>query len=94
VTLVLRYRADSAEGLFVTPLDSLSAVYHRPSGITHIIGEPIPQILEVLRPGALSLAELVARLGEYHAISADGDVEPVLQSHINTLIGIGLVQQE
>jgi PqqD family protein of HPr-rel-A system len=93
VTLVLRYRADSTDGLVVTVLDSLTAIYHRPSGITHLIGEPIPQILEALGPEALSVAELLAKLGALHPVSAEGAAVSVLQSHLDTLISIGLVQR-
>ena len=42
------YIADDVHDLVTVPLDGLSLVYHEPSGTTHIVAPPAPEILEDL----------------------------------------------
>ena len=56
------YRADPPGGLVVAPLDAFTAVYHRRSGMTHLLTEPAPQILAILGEATLSLDALLDRL--------------------------------
>ncbi|HEV2746152.1 MAG TPA: HPr-rel-A system PqqD family peptide chaperone [Allosphingosinicella sp.] len=85
-----RYIADPPEAVRRVELDGLTAWFHRPSGITHILAPPAPQILEVLagRPG--SLAEILARLAEAYDI--DG-AEAELQPRLDELEAAGLVSR-
>jgi len=57
-----RYIVDPADDLRVVALDGLSALYHAPSGMTHIVAPPATEILEALQPGPADIAELIARL--------------------------------
>ena len=57
-----RYIADPAEDVRVVALDGLSVLYHAPSGMTHIVAPPAPEILEALQPGPADIAELIDRL--------------------------------
>jgi PqqD family protein of HPr-rel-A system len=70
-------------------LDGLSAIYHRASGATHVVAEPIPQILEALGRDALTLAELLARLGAAYDL-ADADAG-ALAARLDELAALGLV---
>jgi PqqD family protein of HPr-rel-A system len=88
-----RYCADPPGALIVTPLDALTSIYHRSSGITHIVGEPVPQILDVLAGGPLSVTELLATLSGDHDVVADGDTLAALQSRIDELLESGLVRR-
>lgn len=72
-------------------LDGLNAIYHRVSGATHVVAEPVPQILEALGRDALTLAELLARLGAAYDL-AEGD-EGALMARLNELAALGLVIQ-
>ena len=58
----MRYHADPASLLRVVKLDILTAIYHRRSGQTHLVGEPVPEILEALGQGEADLLELLKRL--------------------------------
>ena len=85
------YRADPPGGLVVTPLDAFTAVYHRASGITHLLSEPAPQILEALGEGGLSLDALLDRLGhDYDLEDAD---RAALAARLDELIEAGLVER-
>lgn len=57
-----RYRTVAAELILVEPLDIFTAVFHRPSGITHLLTEPAPQVMEALAGDPLTLEALMARL--------------------------------
>ncbi len=78
-------------GLLIAPLDEFTAVYHRASGITHLLTEPAPQILAVLGEGGLSLDALLDRLGhDYDLEDAD---RAALAARLDELIEAGLVQR-
>jgi hypothetical protein len=43
------WAADPDGAVTALPLDGLVALFHAPSGQTHIVAPPAPQILEALR---------------------------------------------
>lgn len=83
------YHAAPVETLLVAPLDIFVAVFHRPSGITHLLTAPAPQILDVLRPDGATLDEAIARLQAQYAL-ADADPR-VLRERLDELVAAGLV---
>lgn len=83
------YRGPPEDGLLIAPLDAFTAVYHRASGITHLLTEPAPQILAILQEGALSLDSLLDRLERDYDL-ADGTRE-ALAARLDELIEAGLV---
>ncbi len=85
-----RFRAAAPETLLVEQLDVLTAVYHRASGITHLLAEPAPEIMAALAEGPLSLTALLARLGEAYTLS-DAD-EHALAARLDELVAAGLVE--
>ncbi len=56
------YIADSPAALSSVALDGLSVLFHEPSGMTHIVAAPAPEILDALREGPADAAELLRRL--------------------------------
>ena len=42
------YATEGAQARIATPLDGLCLIYHRPSGQTHLLAEPAPQIARTL----------------------------------------------
>ncbi len=74
------------------PLDALVAVFHRPSGTTHLLAEPAPDILDALAGEALTLAELMTRLGErFDLVDADA---AALAARLEELVAAGLIEVE
>jgi PqqD family protein of HPr-rel-A system len=58
------FAAPAPDLLIARPLGSLVAYYHRPSGQTHVVTSPVPEILSALQThGPLNLANLLAALG-------------------------------
>jgi PqqD family protein of HPr-rel-A system len=85
------YRAAAPETLRIVPLDALTLIYHRASGITHIVDAPVPEILETLSREALTAETLLARLSEEFDLA---DADPAaLTARLDELIATGLVEQ-
>ncbi|MGA1798004.1 HPr-rel-A system PqqD family peptide chaperone [Sphingomonas sp. 4RDLI-65] len=85
------YCAPREDGLLIAPLDAFTAVYHRASGITHLLTEPAPQILAALGEGGLSLDALLDRLGrDYDLEHAD---RAALAARLDELVDAGLVER-
>jgi PqqD family protein of HPr-rel-A system len=83
----VRYRADPQGGLRVVPLDSLTAVYHRASGQTHVVAEPMPEILAALGDAEADTQGLIARLG----LADTPETRAVLSERLAELVATGLV---
>lgn len=85
------YRAAAPETLRIIPLDALTLVYHRSSGITHIVDTPVPEILETLSVEPLSAPDLLALLGERFDLV---DADPLaLAVRLDELAAVGLVER-
>jgi PqqD family protein of HPr-rel-A system len=87
----VRYRAD--DGVRSVPLDDLTAIYHRTSGQTHIVGEPVPQMLALLGGDGLTIAELLSALAHDHGLEVNADSEAALQARLDELCASGLVSR-
>ena len=86
-----RYHAASPATLRIVPLDALTLIYHRASGITHIVDAPVPEILEALGDEALSLEALLARLADRFDLA---DADPMaLAVRLDELAAAGLVER-
>jgi PqqD family protein of HPr-rel-A system len=77
------YAADPPDCLRIVPLDSLTAIYHRRSGQTHVVTEPMPEILAALQHGPADAVTLAAKL--------DVDDLLALTARLDELAEIGLV---
>ncbi|WP_294215517.1 HPr-rel-A system PqqD family peptide chaperone [uncultured Sphingomonas sp.] len=88
----MRYRAAAPDALLKRELDMLVAVFHRSSGITHLLASPAPEILEVLAGESLDRDGLLARLAEAFELG-DGGVD-ALAARLDELVAAGLVEAE
>jgi PqqD family protein of HPr-rel-A system len=83
------YRAAAPDVLRIVPLDTFTAIYHRASGITHLVAPPAPEILTALGASGLTMAGLIARLTQdYDLLDAD---ETALAARLDELVAAGLV---
>ncbi|MFM9853966.1 MAG: HPr-rel-A system PqqD family peptide chaperone [Sphingomonadaceae bacterium] len=85
------YSSGAAEAYQVTPLDALTAIYHRVSGMTHIVGDPVPQIVAALHGQAMSVTALLAALASDHGLIVDEDTTAALQARLDELLATGLI---
>lgn len=78
----------------VTTLDTLSALYHRRAGMTHLIVEPLPEILSVLAQAPSTMAELMVKLGIEYGLEQNLQSAHALQARLDELEAIGLVWRQ
>lgn len=87
----LRYKAERVDQVLVEPLDAMTLIYHRRSGVTHLVAEPVPEILAVMGGDALSAAEVAARLAAQFDLDAI-DAEAIIASRLEELAALGLLE--
>lgn len=83
-----RWRAADPATLRRVILGDLTAYYHRPSGQTHVVAEPVPEILDKLAAAPLTVAKLLAALAASHELEGD---EAGLRARLAELADAGLV---
>ena len=87
------YKAERADQLVAVPLDTMTVIYQRRSGITHIVAEPVPEILAVMGNDALDAAAVAARLAAQFDFE-DADAETIVASRLEELASLGLVERQ
>ena len=85
------YIADPPDQVRTVELDGLTALFHLPAGMTHILAAPAPQILDALGGSAADAAALLRRIGETFDIEAD-DALSSLEARLAELEAAGLVR--
>ena len=75
----------------VTQLDTLSAIYHRRAGVTHLIVEPVPEILAALTEAPATITQLIAILVADYGLEQNAESVAALQARLDELEAIGLV---
>lgn len=86
-----RYRAPPAEALRIVDLDGLVAIYHRPSGTTHLVDMPVPEILAALAQRWLDAPRVLAALAQdYDIVDADA---AAMTARLAELVEAGLVER-
>ena len=84
------YIADPEELVLKVELDGLTALFHRPSGMTHILAAPAPQILDALAGRPADVRELSLRLSRNFEIDGSHDA---LAARLEELEAAGLVSR-
>jgi PqqD family protein of HPr-rel-A system len=87
-----RYIADTAAELRSVALETLSALYHRPSGTTHILAPPAPQILKALAGAPGTAEEVLARIADEFELEAE-DPAAAIAARLGELEAAGLVRR-
>lgn len=88
----IKYKAEPADQILVTPLDSLTLVYQRRSGITHIVAEPAPEILEAMGADSLTVEEVAQRLAAQFDFDGTQALD-IIAARLNELADLGLVER-
>jgi PqqD family protein of HPr-rel-A system len=78
-----------ADPVRAVPLDSLTALYHPRSGMTHVVAQPVPEILAALARTPMTAGGLLAALG----VAAEGDAMAALAARLDELEQVGLVSR-
>jgi PqqD family protein of HPr-rel-A system len=84
----MMFAADPPAARIAVPLDELVAVYHRPSGGTHLLAPPAPELLDALAEGPADALTLIARLSrDYDLVDADPSA---IVARLEELVAAGL----
>ena len=88
----LLYRADSEAELRTVELDGLALLFHAPSGMTHIVAPPAPQILEMLRLGPADATRILDLMRARFDIG-DEAAPAAIEARLAELEAAGLVRR-
>ena len=87
------FRAEAADALIIRPLDAMTLIYQRRSGITHMVAEPVPEILSAMGSEAVTAKLLVARLAKNFDLGPQKQAEAIVADRLQELAALGLVEQ-
>ncbi len=90
---LIRYQAEAAEQRLIEQLDQMTLIYQRRSGITHIVTEPVPQMLEAMREDMLSADAVLARLAAEFELQSDDEALQTVAARLEELADLGLVER-
>lgn len=85
------YRADPPEARRLVELDGVALIFHRPSGLTHIVALPAPEILDALGEGDADAATLIDRLRRDYDLGGEEGLAEALDARLAELEAAGLV---
>ena len=84
------WTTDPAAARIAVPLDTMTALYHRPSGTTHLLASPAPELLDALGAGPADADMLLARLSDVFEI---GDADrAAVAARMDELVETGLAR--
>ncbi|HEX8644621.1 MAG TPA: HPr-rel-A system PqqD family peptide chaperone [Allosphingosinicella sp.] len=86
-----RYIADGPDELRAVALDGLVALFHAPSGMTHIVAPPAPQILEALHEGPGDARAILDRIRARYEVEEGGT--DAIEARLAELEAAGLVRR-
>jgi len=88
-----RYCQDSPDAILSCALEDMVLFYHRPSGQTHMVISPVPEILATLDDGAaLTAGEVLGQLARHYDLGAAEEALPLVEMHLAELALLGLVR--
>ena len=84
----MRYRVVPPADRIGASLGPILVLYHRASGQTHLLAQPLPELLSALDAGEADADALLARLG----IEAGAGSREAIAARLTELVAIGLVE--
>lgn len=88
-----RFFAEPADQRIVQALDAMTLIYQKRSGITHIVAEPVPQILAVMGPDSCDAALILKRLQAVFDIATSDMAHSIVSERLAELESLGLVER-
>jgi len=86
------YRTDFPNHCRTRAIDGMTLVFHRPSGATHFLGSPVPEMLALLVGAPMDAPAIAARLCAELGTEADDEALAVVEARLAELVAIGLVE--
>lgn len=89
-----KYRLAPSDVLIHHDLDSMSLIFDRRSGITHMVADPVTAIIEVMGETAASVESIAEMLSSRFDVEKEVDVAEIVLARLEELRDLGLVQRE
>lgn len=89
----LCYKAEPVSGRIVTPLDVMTLIYQRSSGLTHIVAESVPEILAAMGDDVCDVALVAARLATQFDLGDAAQAKAIIAERLEELATLGLVER-
>jgi PqqD family protein of HPr-rel-A system len=74
-------------------IDGFAILYHRQSGMTHIVAPPVPELLAAIAEMPADAAGIVARLSAEHDVAGEGALDAIVAARLEELEAAGLVRR-
>lgn len=87
------YRAAASEELIQHQLDSMTLIFQKSSGITHMVADPVPAILTVMGTDALTADDITGRLSDSYDLEDGAAAADIVLARLAELSSLGLVEQ-
>ena len=89
-----RYLVEPEEAVVERVLDDITLLYHRPSGQTHMVVSPVPEILDALRSdGAGDAGAVHGRLAISYDLGEADAAQAAIAQHLEEMAQLGLVRR-
>lgn len=85
------YRTDFAKNFRTHVIDGVTLTFHRPSGATHFLISPAPEIMALLSEAPMDSATLTRRLCATLDLPEDAEARAVVEARLAELVSAGLV---
>lgn len=92
MTSLPHYRAIPATDLVIRPLADITLLYHRPSGQTHMVASPVPEILAALGAHPLDSHAIHARLATRYDLGDPDEARAAIATHLAEMAALGLIR--
>jgi PqqD family protein of HPr-rel-A system len=87
------YRAEPADQRLIEPLDVITLIYQRRSGITHMVAEPVPEILAAMGDAAMDAVAVLKQLSTQFDLDDTDDAVAVVAARLEELADLGLIDR-
>ena len=90
---MILYKAEDDDQIVIEPLDVITLIYQRRSGITHMVAEPVPEMLAAMGNDAIDAAALLERLSALFDLGEASEPVAVITARLEELADLGLVNR-
>lgn len=87
------YRITTPDALIIRSLDSMTAIFQKSSGMTHIVADPVPAIIDVMADEVLNISQVLAKLADKYDIEDGDDAENIVAARLEELCQLGLADR-
>ncbi|MDB5688410.1 MAG: HPr-rel-A system PqqD family peptide chaperone [Sphingomonas bacterium] len=91
--MAARFVADPLSDRPQIEIDGFAILYHRPSGMTHVVASPVPEMLAALAGDPADVGQIVTRLAAEHDLAGEGALEAIVAARLEELEAAGLVRR-